>query len=222
MNYEVVNVTVPYHGKIIEVHVDDIEYTESKRKSKREVVVKRDFAMVVPVSASGELLCVKQFRHPFKEMALSFPAGNVDGSESPETAARRELEEEAGLRAASLVKLAELREVPEFARSVGHLYVATGLEEVETRREDGEATMTTQWLQEADLRRMVRRGELQSTTVVAALHHALDYLGRSRLSSQQGPSQGWRSACPLHWPVREQLLLGLAVVTFAAGRYARR
>lgn len=71
-----------------------------------------------------------------------------------------------------------LHEVPEFARSVGHLYVASDLTVVPTRRDEGEATMTTAEYSEAELREMVTSGAIQSVTVQAALYHYLEHSGR--------------------------------------------
>ena len=65
------------------------------------------------------------------------------------------VEEEAGLRAGRITKLAVLHEVPEFARSVGHLYVASELTRVPTRRDEGEATMTVDAYSVDELRDMV-------------------------------------------------------------------
>eukprot|EP00747_Dinoflagellata_sp_TGD_P190920 gnl/TRDRNA2_/TRDRNA2_53561_c0_seq1.p1 gnl/TRDRNA2_/TRDRNA2_53561_c0~~gnl/TRDRNA2_/TRDRNA2_53561_c0_seq1.p1 ORF type:complete len:228 (+),score=50.14 gnl/TRDRNA2_/TRDRNA2_53561_c0_seq1:61-744(+) len=196
MNYEVVGSKTAYDGKILKVEVDEICYKESNRLSKREVVVKDAFAMVIPVAADGKVACVRQFRHPFREMALSFPAGRVDAGEDPEAAARRELEEEAGLRAARLVKLGEVHEVPEFARSIGHLFVAESLIPVEAKREEGEATMESEWLEVVELRRLVRRGQVKSVTVVAALHHFLDFQERKNLTKPSESPLG-SSGCPV-------------------------
>merc|ERR1712216_891029 len=71
-------------------------------------------------------------------------------------------------------------EVPECARSVGHLYVAYGLEPVATKREEGEATMKLEYHTEKQLRYMVEKGEICSVTVIAALYHFREYLNRSR------------------------------------------
>ena len=187
MNYDVVTSSVAYEGKILRVEVDDILYRETGRKSKREVVVKDGFAMVVPVTRTGGLLTVRQFRHPFRRMAVSFPAGRVDPGEDPAAAALRELEEEAGVRAGRLTKLAELHEVPEFARSVGHVYVAEDLAPVPARREEGEATMTVRELPVQELRRMVAAGEVRSVTVIAALHHFLEYRAADRRAPPPRP-----------------------------------
>ena len=87
---------------------------------------------------------MNQFRHPFAARTATFPAGRVDAGEAPENAAARELEEEAGYKCAKLTKLAIVHEVPEFARCVGHVYLAEGLEATAALREDGEATMTVE------------------------------------------------------------------------------
>ena len=68
MNYTVLDSSVAYKGKILSVHLDEIKYESTGRKSKREVVVKDAFAMVLPVMPNGNIVTVRQFRHPFQEM----------------------------------------------------------------------------------------------------------------------------------------------------------
>jgi len=52
--------------------------------------------MIVPVTADGNLVLVKQYRHNLKHDTLELPAGTLDTDEQPEEAAKRELEEETG------------------------------------------------------------------------------------------------------------------------------
>jgi 8-oxo-dGTP pyrophosphatase MutT (NUDIX family) len=212
MNYTVERSSIGYKGKILSVHVDEIMYAATGRSSKREVVVKDAFAMVLPVRADGKVVTVTQYRHPFQEMAISFPAGRADEGEEPCATALRELEEEAGLRAGQITKLAVMHEVPEFARSVGHLYVATDLSEVPTRREEGEATMSLTAYSEAELRALVASGKIKSVTVQAALYHYLEHSGRVG------------SAPSVRAVVRTGICLALAALAGAAlaARAARR
>jgi ADP-ribose pyrophosphatase len=65
---------------------------------------------------------------------LEIPAGTLDVhdgvTEDPLEAARRELEEETGHRAATWRKMAEFWTAPGFATELMHLYLATGIEGV--------------------------------------------------------------------------------------------
>src|SRR5690242_17481979 len=48
-------------------------------------------ALVVPITAEGSLIFVRQYRHNLKSYVLEFPAGIINEAEAPEQAARREL-----------------------------------------------------------------------------------------------------------------------------------
>ena len=56
-------------------------------------------AFIVPVTDAGEVVLVRQYRHPVRDWTLEIPAGSVDDGETPLEAAERELAEEVGGRA---------------------------------------------------------------------------------------------------------------------------
>jgi ADP-ribose pyrophosphatase len=64
--------------------------------------------MVVPVTAAGNVVLVKQWRHNLKCDTLELPAGAIDGDEPSDEAAARELEEETGYTLASGTQLQPL------------------------------------------------------------------------------------------------------------------
>ncbi len=59
--------------------------------------------IVARLMPSDRILLIRQFRPPARERVYEFPAGLMDFGEEAETAARRELREETGYHAASLV-----------------------------------------------------------------------------------------------------------------------
>ena len=63
-------------------------------------------AFVVPITAAGEVVLVRQYRHPVRDFTLEVPAGAVEPGETPRAAAERELREEVGARSPHIDHLA--------------------------------------------------------------------------------------------------------------------
>ena len=94
----------------------------------RDVVRHPGAVCVVPVTDAGTALLVRQFRGPVDRTLLEIPAGTRDvEGEAPEDTARRELEEEVGVRAGRLELLATLHNTPGFCDEETLVYLATGL-----------------------------------------------------------------------------------------------
>ena len=78
-------------------------------------------------------MLVRQYRSPAERVLLEIPAGTLDvddatgQTEDPDLAARRELEEETGYRAATWRLLTRFWTAPGFATELMHLYLATDL-----------------------------------------------------------------------------------------------
>lgn len=88
---------------------------------------------IVALDAEDRVALVRQWRLPADAALLEIPAGGLDlddegAKEDPDGAARRELEEETGLRAGTWRKLGEFYTAPGFTDEFMHLYLATDLE----------------------------------------------------------------------------------------------
>ena len=87
---------------------------------------------ILAVDDEDRVLMVRQWRVAAGQALLEIPAGTLDvaddGSiEDPDLAARRELEEETGMRAATWRQLARFYTAPGFTSEFMHLYLATDL-----------------------------------------------------------------------------------------------
>jgi ADP-ribose pyrophosphatase len=84
--------------------------------------------MIVPVTADGLLVLIRQYRHNLKSHQLEFPAGTMNETEQPEAAARRELEEETGYTPADGTRLAPLGSfysLPSETNKYTHVFLAS-------------------------------------------------------------------------------------------------
>ena len=121
---------VVHRGRYMEFRVDTIERLDGSR-GRRDIVGHPGAIAVLAVDDEDRLLLVRQWRVAAGRAMLEIPAGTLDVhdgvTEDPDLAARRELEEETGHRAASWRKLAEFWTAPGFSSELMHLYLATGL-----------------------------------------------------------------------------------------------
>ena len=127
-----------YRGNILDVREDTVRYPDGS-EGVLEIVRHRGAAAVLPLYApedstdgtGPDVILLRQYRYAAGGTLWEAPAGKLDEGESPETCAARELEEEAGVKAARLVQLTTLLTTPGFSDERIHLFLATGLEEGE-------------------------------------------------------------------------------------------
>ena len=95
MNEKTLKDTTVFDGHLIRVHVDDVEL-DNGTLAKREIVSHPGGVSVAILTEKNELIFVKQFRCPYKEVLLELPAGKLEPGEDPFEAMKREQLEETG------------------------------------------------------------------------------------------------------------------------------
>lgn len=172
--------------KVYEGIIVDIErtvFTQEDAAFDAEIIVHPGGA-VIAASPDGEnFLMVKQFRFAANETMLEFPAGKLEPGEDPASVALRELEEETGYRAHSLVSLGHVYSSPAIFTECIHLYYAHDLEFVGQNLDEGEelevSTLNFQELEAMALNNSITDGK--SVALIFKLKH---YLERKRLGVQ--------------------------------------
>jgi ADP-ribose pyrophosphatase len=92
-------------------------------------------AAILPLHDDGSVTLIRQLRPAVGDFLLELPAGRLSPGEEPKLCAARELVEETGLRASSLVSLGVLHPSPGVFDEVIHLYLGTGLSQGESAPE---------------------------------------------------------------------------------------
>ena len=129
--------TPQYHGVIVDVRTDEVRLPDGN-SAMREVVSHPGGVAVLPLTADGNVLMVRQYRYPVGDVLLEVPAGKLEPGEDPRPAALRELEEEVGVIPDSLVELGSLYVSPGISTEVIHLYLATDLKKGTCHPDEGE------------------------------------------------------------------------------------
>ena len=150
---------VVFRGRVFSVTRDRVVEPGGK-KVVRELVRHPGSAVILPLRSDGHLLLVRQFRLAPRQFLWELAAGRIDGGESPLEAARRELLEETGYRAARWKRLAEVLPSPGFVDEKMWLFLAEGLRQGRARPEPDEL-IRKRWFSLPQLGELIRRGKIQ-------------------------------------------------------------
>lgn len=156
-----------FEGNLISVRVDDVTLPDG-RTSTREIVGHPGAVAAVPVTTDGEVLLVRQWRHPAEQALLEIPAGTREEGEEPVQTLRRELAEEIGHAAGTIELLAEVFVAPGYSTELIGLYLATDLQPADADADEDENIEIVR-MRLRDAIRMCRDGELADSKTVAAL-----------------------------------------------------
>jgi ADP-ribose pyrophosphatase len=144
---------------------------------------------VLAIDAQDRVLLVRQYRVAVGELLLEVPAGTLDIAddgtiEDPDLAARRELEEETGMRAGSWRKVARFYTAPGFTSELMHLYLATDLTVADVDRlgPDDDEHLLLEPLPVNEAIAAAERGEFADAKTLVALL----WLGRERAATSRG------------------------------------
>lgn len=158
-----------YDGRVLKLEVDKIELPDGKN-STRECVRHHGGAAVLLVK-DGKVLLVKQYRYVYGKAIYEIPAGKLNEGEDAQSAAARELEEEAGYRA-KLVRMLDIYPSPGYTDEIIHVYFAKEYEFVGQKLDEGEF-LNCEFIELQKIVQMIQDGEICDSKTVAAVYKYL-------------------------------------------------
>ena len=166
-----------YTGTLISVGVGTFEAPDGST-FRRDLVHHPGAVSIVPVDDDRSVLLVRQYRAAIDADLLEIPAGKRDvEGEPPEETARRELEEEVGMRAGRLQRLAEFYNSPGFSDELSFVFLARDLEPSEiSAHSPEEKEMTIERVPLDEVPVLIRSGRLVDAKSIIGLSLARELL----------------------------------------------
>ncbi|WP_433120253.1 NUDIX domain-containing protein [Micromonospora sp. CA-246542] len=171
--YEVRSREERYRGRIFDVVTEEVTMPGGGT-ALRDLVRHVGAVAVVALDDAGQVVLIRQYRHPVGRHLWELPAGlmDVSGEELP-AAALRELAEEADLTAGRIDVLVDLHSSPGFTNEIVRVFLARDLADVPAderhERHDEEADLQVVRVDLDEAVGMVLAGEITNASAVAGL-----------------------------------------------------
>jgi 8-oxo-dGTP pyrophosphatase MutT (NUDIX family) len=183
-------------SRLVTVRADKVRMP-GDNVAERDVVVHPGAVAVLALDDAGQVLLIRQYRHPVSHLLWEIPAGLRDvAGEPPWQTARRELLEEAGYRARDWRVLADYYSSPGFSTERLRIYLARELEFVPAAErdfvpQDEESQLVPAWLPLDEAVRKVLAGELHNGATALGLlaSYAARSEGFDRLRPADAPEE---------------------------------
>lgn len=156
-----------HKGRVVTLNVETLMLPNG-HETQLEIIRHPGAAAIVPLTDSGNVLLVRQYRHAAGGYILEVPAGKLDAGEDPQACAARELQEEVGVVAGKLHKLGSILTTPGFTDEIIHLYLATHLQPGTQALEQDE-DLTVEEVPFAEAIRLCMEGGIRDAKSVCAL-----------------------------------------------------
>ncbi len=128
-----------------------------------------DWVNIIAVTADGEFVMIRQYRHGIDQTRYELVAGCVDPGEDSLTAAKRELYEETGFGGGEWRKISVISGNPSTTTNWTHCYVAEGVERVGSQHLETSEDISVHLLSTDEVRWLLDHDEIKQAMMVAPL-----------------------------------------------------
>ena len=170
-HHKTLNSKIAFTSHMFKVEAEEVELNSGK-VAFRDRVVHPGAVVILPQLTNGNLLLVRQYRHPIRKELIEFPAGTIEAAEFPMRCAERELEEEVGRKAKEWVQLGQLYPAPGFCSEIQHLFLARWMTEVEQKLDEDELINEVLEMSPIEIEEKIKSCEITDGKTIASYFRA--------------------------------------------------
>lgn len=168
MKHSIISRNTVFNGYAFGVEELNVTLPDGRKRT-YDLVTHKDSVTIIPVDENEMIWFVEQFRMGSECSLLELPAGVMNGNESPEICAAREVREEIGMSAGQLIPIGSIYLAPGYSNEINHIFLAKGLEPDPLQQDDDEF-LTIKKFRKEDLFALILEGDLVDSKSLAALY----------------------------------------------------
>ena len=144
--------------------------------------IRRNYSTIVPFISKNELLVIRSYRHLVDSIQVEAPSGYIEDAESPDQAAKRELQEETGYEAKKIVSLGYYTLDYTMFEQKGNVFAAYDL--VDNNTAEGKSKKQSLGKMEKietdivtidGIKQLLSEGKILNAASIVAFYKALDF-----------------------------------------------
>jgi len=170
-----------YQADIFTVHKERSRSENSGREHEFDILATPDWVNVIAVTAEGNVVLIRQYRHGTREVTVEIPGGMAEADEPPLQAARRELAEETGYTAESWEQIGVVEPNPAFQTNRTYTFIARQARRTTEPRPDPNEEIDVEERPLEEIPGLMRDKTIKHALVICAFFH-LALLGELNLS----------------------------------------
>ena len=174
MAYKILGIEPIYSGQIFSIERVEIRLPD-KRARKYDRIQIQNAVTILPFDEDGNILFVRQFRVGSNSSLLELPAGKIEAEETAQATAEREIREETGMAARSILSLGKFFVSPGYSTEYMYSFLATGLYS-DPLTPDADEFLNLEIIPLNEVLKMVQKGEIEDSKTLATLMLALPRL----------------------------------------------
>ncbi|OQX93023.1 MAG: hypothetical protein B6I17_04725 [Tenericutes bacterium 4572_104] len=159
-----------YECFFMKLYEDEVLLPNNKT-SKRIYIMHNSAAAILPITKTGNILLVKQYRYPIRSESIEIPAGKKDFlNENGLDCAVRELEEETGYISNNVKHLLDINSCVGYSNEKIEIFIAKDCVKIENPKEsDDDEFLELIELTKAEAKELLLSGKLQDAKTIIAL-----------------------------------------------------
>jgi ADP-ribose pyrophosphatase len=167
-----------YSNDLLKVFEDTLDLGREDRIYIR--AIRRNYSTIVPFTSENEVLVIRSYRHLVDPTQLEAPSGDIEDGESPDQAARRELQEETGYDAKKIISLGYYTLDYTMFEQKGNVFVAYDLvnNTIDGKSKQALGRMEkieTDIITVDEMKLLLYEGKILNAASIVAFHKALDF-----------------------------------------------
>lgn len=178
-NWNFLKSRLAYENRIVKVREDTYHFLPNNIVHDFMVMEFSDWVNIIPVTAEGDIVMIRQYRHGVKRETFEIPGGLISAEDTdPAEAGIREMTEETGYISDDVIHIGTVEPNPAIQNNRCHTYLARNAVIGSGQNLDPTEAIKVELVKHAKVYDMIRQGHITHGLVVAAFAHLMIHEGK--------------------------------------------